>query len=63
MALSVFPAHGSFCLTGGTESLVEAGAGAPIDITIGPVVVAGRMAVLDSDVVSFRLTNAAPVKP
>jgi hypothetical protein len=60
--LSAFPPHCSFCLTGGPESLVEVMADQPIDFTFEPIVVAGRMAVLDNDVVYYRLTNAASVK-
>lgn len=61
--LSAFPPHCSFCLTGGPESLVEVLAETPIDFTFEPVVIAGRMAVLDNDVVYYRLTRAAAVKP
>jgi uncharacterized protein len=61
--LSAFPPHCSFCLTGGPESLVEVLADKPIDFTFEPVVVAGRMAVLDDDIVYYRLTNAVAVKP
>jgi hypothetical protein len=61
--LSAFPPHCSFCLTGGPESLVEVLADKPIDFTFEPIVIAGRMAVLDNDVVYYRLTNATPVKP
>ncbi len=61
--LSAFPPHCSFCLTAGPESLVEVLADQPIDFTFEPVVVAGRMAVLENDVVYYRLTNAVPVKP
>lgn len=60
--LSAFPPHCSFCLTGGPESLVEVMADQPIDFTFEPIVVSGRMAVLDNDVVYYRLTNAASVK-
>jgi hypothetical protein len=60
--LSAFPPHCSFCLTGGPESLVEVMADQPIDFTFEPIVVAGRMAVLENDVVYYRLTNAASVK-
>ena len=60
--LSAFPPHCSFCLTGGPESLVEVIADQAIDFTFEPIVVAGRMAVLDNDVVYYRLTNAASVK-
>lgn len=61
--LSAYPPHCSFCLTGGPESLVEVIADTPIEFTFEPIVVAGRMAVLDDDVVYYRLTQAAPVKP
>jgi len=61
--LSAFPPHCSFCLTGGPESLVEVLADVPIDFTFEPIVVAGRMAVLDNDVVYYRLTGATPAKP
>jgi hypothetical protein len=60
--LSAFPPHCSFCLTGGPESLVEVIADQAIEFTYEPIVVAGRMAVLDNDVVYYRLTNAASVK-
>ena len=61
--LSAYPPHCSFCLTGGPESLVEVLADKPIDFTFEPIVVSGRMAILDNDVVYYRLTQAAPVKP
>jgi len=60
--LSAFPPHCSFCMTGGPESLVEVLADPPIDFTFEPVVVAGRMSVLDDDIVYYRLSNAASVK-
>lgn len=61
--LSAFPPHCSFCLTGGPESLVEVLADKPVEFTFEPVVLAGRMAVLEDDVVYYRLTNAVAVKP
>jgi hypothetical protein len=61
--LSAYPPHCSFCLTGGPESLVEVLADKPVEFTFEPVVVAGRMAVLENDVVYYRLTNATAVKP
>jgi hypothetical protein len=60
--LSAFPPHCSFCLTGGPESLVEVLADQPVEFTYEPIVMAGRMAVLDNDVVYYRLTQAASVK-
>lgn len=61
--LSAYPPHCSFCLTGGPESLVEVLADPPIEFTFEPVVISGRLAVLDNDVVYYRLTNAAAAKP
>jgi hypothetical protein len=59
--LASFPPHCSFCLPGGPESMVEVIADKPIEFTYEPIVVSGRMAVLDNDVVYYRLTNAAAV--
>lgn len=61
--LAAFPPHCSFCLPGGAESLVEVIADQPIDFTFEPIVVAGRMAILEDDVVYYRLTGASSVKP
>jgi uncharacterized protein len=61
--LASFPPHCSFCLPGGPESMVEVIADKPIDFTYEPIVVAGRMAVLDNDLVYYRLTGAAAVQP
>lgn len=61
--LSAYPPHCSFCLTGGPESLVEVITETPIDFTFDPLVLSGRMAVLDNDVVYYRLTSATVVKP
>jgi uncharacterized protein len=61
--LASFPPHCSFCLPGGPESMVEVIANKPIDFTYEPIVVAGRLAVLDNDVVYYRLTDAAAAQP
>ena len=61
--LASFPPHCAFCLPGGPESMVEVIADKPIEFTYEPIVVAGRMAVLDDDVVYYRLTNAAAAQP
>jgi hypothetical protein len=61
--LASFPPHCAFCLPGGPESMVEVVADKPIEFTYEPIVVAGRMAVLENDVVYYRLTNAAAVEP
>ena len=59
--LASFPPHCSFCLPGGPESMVEVIADKPVEFTYEPIVVAGRLAVLDDDVVYYRLTSAAAV--
>ena len=61
--LSPFPPHCPFCMPGGPEAIVEVIADRPFDFTYEPIVVSGRMAVLDDDIVYYRLTHAAPVKP
>lgn len=60
--LSAYPPHCSFCLTGGPESLVEVIADKPVEFTFEPLILSGRMAVLDNDVVYYRLSNATVVK-
>jgi hypothetical protein len=59
--LASFPPHCSFCLPGGPESIVEVLADKPVEFTYEPIIVAGRLAVLDDDVVYYRLTNASAV--
>ena len=61
--LASFPPHCAFCLPGGPESMVEVIADKPIDFTYEPITVAGRLAVLDNDVVYYRLTHASSVSP
>jgi hypothetical protein len=59
--IASFPPHCPFCMPGGPESMVEVMADNAIEFTYEPIVVAGRMAVLDDDVVYYRLTNANAV--
>lgn len=61
--LASFPPHCPFCMPGGPESMVEVIADKAIEFTYEPIVVAGRMSVLDDDVVYYRLTNASAVQP
>jgi hypothetical protein len=61
--LAAYPPHCAFCLPSGPESLVEVIAENPVEFTFEPIVVAGRLAVLENDVVYYRLTNAAAVNP
>ena len=60
--IASFPPHCPFCMPGGPESMVEVLADQPIEFTYEPIVVAGRMAVLDDDVVYYRLTHANAVQ-
>ncbi|MGZ5661828.1 MAG: DUF3299 domain-containing protein [Usitatibacter sp.] len=59
--LASFPPHCPFCMPGGPESMVEVVADEAVEFTYEPIVVAGRMAVLDDDVVYYRLTHASAV--
>ena len=61
--LAAYPPHCAFCLPSGPESLVEVFADNPIEFTFEPIVVSGRLAVLENDIVYYRLTNAASVQP
>ena len=61
--LASFPPHCPFCMPGGPESMVEVIADPPIEFTYEPIVIVGRMAVLDDDVVYYRLSNATAVQP
>ena len=61
--LSPFPPHCAFCMPGGPETMVEVIADKPFDFTYEPIIVSGRMAVLDDDIVYYRITNATPAKP
>jgi uncharacterized protein len=61
--LASFPPHCPFCMPGGPESMVEVVADAAIEFTYDPILVSGRMAVLDDDVVYYRLTNARALQP
>jgi hypothetical protein len=61
--LASFPPHCPFCMPGGPESMVEVIATSPIEFTYDPILVSGRMAVLDDDVVYYRLTDAKALQP
>ena len=61
--LASFPPHCAFCLPGGPESMVEVLADKPIEFTYEPILVSGRMSVLDDDVVYYRLSNAKALQP
>jgi uncharacterized protein len=59
--LASFPPHCPFCMPGGPESMVEVVADEAVEFTYEPIIVSGRMAVLDDDVVYYRLTHANAV--
>lgn len=56
------PAQDGFWI-GGDPAPAEVIADSPGDFTFEPVAVSGRLAVLENDVVCYRLTNAAAAKP
>lgn len=60
--LASFPPHCPFCMPGGPESMVEVVADHAVEFTYEPIIVAGRMTVLEDDVVYYRLTNANAVE-
>lgn len=61
--LASFPPHCAFCMPGGPESMIEVIAEKPVEFTYEPIVVAGKLAVLDDDIVYYRLTGAVAVQP
>lgn len=60
--LSAFPPHCSFCMPGGPESLVEIVASDAVKFSFEPLVLSGKMHVLENDIVYYRLTDAKSVK-
>lgn len=61
--LASFPPHCAFCMPGGPESMIEVLADKPVEFTYEPIVMSGRLAVLDDDIVYYRLTGASAVQP
>lgn len=61
--LASFPPHCPYCMPGGPESMIEVLADKAVEFTYEPVVVSGRLAVLDDDVVYYRLTGASAAAP
>lgn len=61
--LSAMPPSCAFCLPGGPDQLVEIQARTPIRYTFDPVVLSGRLAVLNDDPMGlfYRLTDAVVV--
>jgi hypothetical protein len=61
--LSSVPTTCSFCVPAGPEGLVEVRSVEPVKYSLEPVVVEGRLAVLDSDPYGlyYRLVDAKPV--
>lgn len=60
--LAAWPPHCNFCMPGGPESLIEVLATEPIRFSYEPIVLSGRMHVLENDIVYYRLTDAKSVK-
>jgi uncharacterized protein len=62
--LSSVPTTCSFCIPAGPEGLVEVRATSPVRYSIDPVVVEGRLAVLENDPYGlfYRLTDARPAR-
>jgi hypothetical protein len=60
--LAAFPPHCSFCMPGGPESLVEVVASDAVKFSFEPMVLSGKMHVLENDIVYYRLTDAKSVK-
>ena len=60
--LTAFSPHCAFCMPGGPESIVEVIADTAVEFSYEPVLIAGRMEVLDNDIVYYRLTGATPAK-
>ena len=61
--LTPFPPHCSFCMPGGPEAIVEVVADKAFEFTYEPILVSGQLAVLDDDVVYYRVSHAVPAKP
>ncbi|MFN3415845.1 MAG: DUF3299 domain-containing protein [Caldimonas sp.] len=62
--LSAVPTTCSFCIPAGPEGLVEVRAKTPVRYSVDPVVVEGRLSVLDNDPYGlfYRLTEAQPAR-
>jgi uncharacterized protein len=60
--LTAWPPHCGFCMPGGPEMMIEVVAEKPIEYSMEPMVVSGKFAVLENDVVYYRLINAKQVK-
>jgi uncharacterized protein len=60
--LTAFSPHCAFCMPGGPESIVEVIADKPVEFSYEPVLIAGKMEVLENDVVYYRLTGATAAK-
>ena len=61
--LASFPPHCAFCMPGGPESMIEVIADKPVEFTYEPIVVSGRLAVLENDIVYYRITGATAAQP
>lgn len=60
--LTAWPPHCNFCMPGGPESIIEVIATEPVKFSYDPIVLSGKMHVLENDIVYYRLTDAKYVK-
>jgi uncharacterized protein len=60
--LAAWPPHCNFCMPGGPESIIEVIASEPVKFSYDPIVLSGKMHVLENDIVYYRLTDAKYVK-
>jgi hypothetical protein len=60
--LTAFSPHCAFCMPGGPESIVEVIADKAVEFSYEPVVIAGKMEVLENDVVYYRLSGATAAR-
>jgi uncharacterized protein len=62
--LSPLPTHCPFCVSQGPDSMIEVLARIPIEFSLyDPVIVAGRLELVNDSSLFYRLVDAEPVKP
>jgi hypothetical protein len=60
--LTAYSPHCAFCMPGGPESIVEVIADKPVEFSYEPMLIAGKMEVLDNDIVYYRLSGATAAR-
>ena len=62
--LSPLPTHCPFCVSQGPDSMIEVLAKTPVEYSAyDPVVVAGKLELINDSSLFYRLVDAEPVKP